>query len=196
MKATVYRLIASNEENTEFLLNSYEMPTMQDVDVNEYRGYDIILHTYEVELSNDVIFVLSGNDEDELEYMTIEDMAQEIDANDLIDYIDSEGIDTASEDVLEELDRVNQKSDELINDVMYYLAAKLKRTHFKKYDFINGKSIRIANHTHNPMNGTCDINVVIAEQDQTRGIFRTASNDLFFNNNAKVEDIVESIFNF
>ena len=196
MKATVYRLIASNEDNTEFLLNSYEMPTMEDVDANEYRGYDIILHTYEVELSNDVIFELTGNDEDELEYMTIEEMAQEIDANDLIDYIDSEGIDTASEDVLEELDRVNQKSDELINDVMYYLAAKLKRTHFKKYDFIHGKSIRIANHTHNPMNGTCDINVVIAEQDQTRGIFRTASNDLFFNNNAKVEDIVESILNF
>jgi hypothetical protein len=193
MKATVYRLIANNEENTEILMNSYEMPTMTDVDVNEYRGYDIILHTYEVELSQETILELTGNDVEELEYTSIEDMATEISADDLMDYIDEEGIDTADESILEEIDRLNEKSNELINDVMQELASRLNKNYFKKYDFINGKSIRIANHTHNPMNGKCDINVVIAEKDLTRSRFATAVEDLTFDNNATVSEIVEAI---
>ena len=193
MKATVYRLIANNEENTEILMNSYEMPTMTDVDVNEYRGYDIILHTYEVELSQETILELTGNDVEELEYTSIEDIATEISADDLMDYIDEEGIDTADESILEEIDRLNEKSNELINDVMQELASRLNKNYFKKYDFINGKSIRIANHTHNPMNGKCDINVVIAEKDLTRSRFATAVEDLTFDNNATVSEIVEAI---
>ena len=193
MKATVYRLIANNEENTEFLLNSYEMPTMTDVDVNEYRGFDIILHTYEVELSQETILELTGNDVEELEYTSIEDIATEISADDLMDYIDEEGIDTADESILEEIDRLNEKSNELINDVMQELASRLNKNYFKKYDFINGKSIRIANHTHNPMNGKCDINVVIAEKDLTRRRFFSAVEDLTFDNNATVNEIVEAI---
>ena len=193
MKATVYRLIANNEENTEFLLNSYEMPTMTDVDVNEYRGFDIILHTYEVELSQETILELTGNDVEELEYTSIEDIATEISADDLMDYIDEEGIDTADESILEEIDRLNEKSNELINDVMQELASRLNKNYFKKYDFINGRSIRIANHTHNPMNGKCDINVVIAEKDLTRSRFATAVEDLTFDNNATVSEIVEAI---
>ena len=193
MKATVYRLIANNEENTEFLLNSYEIPTMTDVDVNEYRGFDIILHTYEVELSQETILELTGNDVEELEYTSIEDIATEISADDLMNYIDEEGIDTADESILEEIDRLNEKSNELINDVMQELASRLNKNYFKKYDFINGKSIRIANHTHNPMNGKCDINVVIAEKDLTRSRFATAVEDLIFDNNATVSEIVEAI---
>ena len=193
MKATVYRLIASNEENTEFLLNSYEMPTMADVDVDEYRGYDIILHTYEVELPQETILELTGNDAEELEYTSLEDIATEISADDLINYIDDEGINTADESILEEIDRLNEKSDNLINEVMQELAFRLNKNYFNKYDFINGKSIRIANHTHNPMNGKCDINVVIAEKDLTRSIFATASEDLVFCNNATVNEIVEAI---
>ena len=193
MKATVYRLIAGNEEHTEFLLNSYEMPTMEDVDVDEYRGYDIIIHTYEVELSQEVILELTGCDVEELEYTSIEDIATEISADDLMSYIDDEGINTVDESILEELDRLNEKSDELINDVMQELAFRLNKNYFKKYDYINGKSIRIANHTHNPMNGKCDINVVIAEKDLTRSIFATASEDLVFCNNATVNEIVEAI---
>ncbi len=193
MKATVYRLIAGSEEHTEFLLNSYEMPTMADVDVDEYRGFDIILHTYEVELSQETILELTGNDAEELEYTSIEDIATEISADDLMNYIDEEGIDTADESILEELDRLNEKSDELINDVMQELAFRLNKNYFKKYDFINGKSIRIANHTHNPMNGKCDINVVIAEKDLTRSIFATASEDLVFCNNATANEVVEAI---
>jgi hypothetical protein len=193
MKATVYRLIANNEENTEILMNSYEMPTMTDVDVNEYRGFDIILHTYEVELSQETILELTGNDVEELEYTSIEDIATEISADDLMDYIDEEGIDTADESILEEIDRLNEKSNELINDVMQELASRLNKNYFKKYDFINGKSIRIANHTHNPMNGKCDINVVIAEKDLTRSRFATAVEDLTFDNNATVSEIVEAI---
>ena len=193
MKATVYRLIAGNEEHTDFLLNSYEMPTMEDVDVDEYRGYDIILHTYEVELSQEVILELTGCDVEELEYTTLEDIATEISADDLMNYIDDEGINTSDEAILEEIDRLNEKSDELINDVMQELASRLNKNYFKKYDYINGKSIRIANHTHNPMNGKCDINVVIAEKDLTRSIFATASEDLVFCNNATVNEIVEAI---
>ena len=193
MKATVYRLIANNEENTEFLLNSYEMPTMTDVDVNEYRGFDIILHTYEVELSQETILELTGNDVEELEYTSIEDIATEISADDLMNYIDEEGIDAVEESILEEIERLNEKSDELINDVMQELASRLNKNYFKKYDFINGKSIRIANHTHNPMNGKCDINVVIAEKDLTRSRFATAVEDLTFDNNATVSEIVEAI---
>src|SRR5678815_2022198 len=96
MKATDYRLIAGNEEHTDFLLNSYEMPTMEDVDVDEYRGYDIILHTYEVELSQEVILELTGCDVEELEYTTLEELATEIDADDLMNYIDDEGINTVA----------------------------------------------------------------------------------------------------
>src|SRR5678810_131990 len=150
------------------------MPTMTDVDVNEYRGFDIILHTYEVELSQESILELTGNDEEELEYTSIEDIATEISADDLMNYIDEEGIDTADESILEELDRLNEKSDELINDVMQELASRLNKNYFKKYDFIKGKSIRIANHTHNPMNGKCDINVVIAEKDLTSCLLYTS----------------------
>ena len=193
MKATVYRLIAGNEESTDFLLNSYEMPTMEDVDVDEYRGYDIILHTYEVELSQETILELTGCDVEELKYTSIEDIATEISADDLMNYIDEEGIDTADESILEEIDRLNEKSDDLINDVMQELAFRLNKNYFKKYDYINGKSIRIANHTHNPMNGKCDINVVIAEKDLTRSIFATAREDLVFCNNATVSEIVEAI---
>lgn len=193
MKATVYRLIAESENHTEFLLNSYEMPTMEDVDVNEYRGYDIILHTYEVELSQETILELTGNDVEGLEFTTIEDIATEISADDLMNYIDDEGIDAADESILEEIDRLNEKSDELINEVMQELSFRLNKNYFKKYDFINGKSIRIANHTHNPMNGKCDINVVIAEKDLTRAKFATASEDLVFCNNATVNEIVEAI---
>lgn len=193
MEATVYRLIAGSENHTEFLLNSFEMPTMEDVDVDEYRGYNIILHTYEVELSQETILELTGNDVEELEFTTIEDIATEISADDLMNYIDDEGIDAADESILEEIERLNEKSDELINDVMQELAYRLDRNYFKKYDFINGKSIRIANHTHNPMNGKCDINVVIAEKDLTRAKFATASEDLVFCNNATVNEIVEAI---
>ena len=193
MKATVYRLIANNVENTEFLLNSYEMPTMADVYVDEYRGYDIILQTYEVELSQEVILELTGCDVEELEYTTLEELATEIDADDLMNYIDDEGIDAVDESILEEIDRLNEKSDELINDVMQELACRLNRNYFKKYDYINGKSIRIANHTHNPMNGKCDINVVVAEKDLTRSRFFTAVEDLVFDVNATVNEIVEAI---
>ena len=193
MKATVYRLIAGSEEHTEFLLNSFEMPTMEDVDVNEYRGYDIILQTYEVELSQETILELTGNDVEELEFTAIEDIAIDISADDLMNYIDDEDIDAVDESILEEIDRLNEKSDELINDVMQELAYRLDRNYFKKYDFINGKSIRIANHTHNPMNGKCDINVVIAEKDLTRRRFFTALEDLVFCNNATVNEIVEAI---
>lgn len=195
MKAKVYKLIASNEENTEFLLNSYEMPTMVDVDVEEYKGYAIILHTYEVELSEEAILELTGNDAEELEFTTLEDIATEIDADDLMEYVDSEGIDIVDESVLEEIDSLNEKTDVLINDVMQELAYRFNKNNFKKYDFINGKSIRIANHTHNPMNGTCDINVVIAEQDQTINKFRTASTDVFFTHENTVEEIVTEIMN-
>ena len=193
MKATVYRLIASNDENTEFLLNSYEMPTMADVYIDEYRGYDIILQAYEVELSQETILELTGNDVEELEYTTLEELATEIDADDLMSYIADKNIDAVEESVLEEIDRLNEKSDELIDDVMQELASRLKKKYFKKYDFINGKSIRIANHTHNPMNGKCDINVVIAEKDLTRSRFFTAVEDLVFDNNATVNEIVEAI---
>ena len=193
MKATVYKLIADSEDHIEVLLNSYEMPTMADVDVDEYRGFNIILSTYEVELSQETILELTGNDEEELEYTSIEDIATEIDADDLMSYIDDEDIDAVDESVLEEIDRLNEKSDELINDVMQELAFRLKKKYFKKYDFINGKSIRIANHTHNPMNGKCDINVVIAEKDLTRSRFFTAVEDLVFDNNATVSEIVEAI---
>ena len=193
MKATVYRLIANNVENTDFLLNSYEMPTMADVYVDEYRGYDIILQTYEVELSQEVILELTGCDVEELEYTTLEELATEIDADDLMNYIDDEGIDAVDESILEEIDRLNEKSDELINDVMQELACRLNKNYFKKYDYINGKSIRIANHTHNPMNGKCDINVVVAEKDLTRSRFLTAVEDLVFDNNATVNEIVEAI---
>jgi hypothetical protein len=193
MKATVYRLIANNEENTEYILSSYEMPTMADVDVDEYRGYDIILQTYEVELSQETILELTGNDVEELEYTSIEDIAAEISADDLMNYIDDEDIDAVDESILEEIDRLNEKSDELINDVMQELAYRLNKNYFKKYDYINGKSIRIANHTHNPMNGKCDINVVVAEKDLTRSRFFTAVEDLVFDNNATVNEIVEAI---
>lgn len=193
MKATVYRLIASNDENIEFILNSYEMPTMEDVYVDEYRGYDIILSTYEVELSQKTILELTGCDVEELEYITLEEMATEIDADDLMNYIADEDIDAVDESVLEEIDRLNEKSDELINEVMQELASRLKKNYFKKYDFINGKSIRIANHTHNPMNGKCDINVVIAEKDLTRSRFFTAVEDLVFDHNSTVSEIVEAI---
>ena len=108
-------------------------------------------------------------------------------------YIDDEDIDAVEESVLEEIDRLNEKSDELINDVMQELAFRLKKKYFKTSDFINGKSLRIANHTHNPMNGKCDINVVIAEKDLTRSRFFTAVEDLVFDNNATVSEIVEAI---
>lgn len=194
MKTTLYRLKADSETHTEFLLNSYEMPTMADIfNPEEYRGYTIIIQTYEVELSQETILELTGNDVEELEYISIEDIATEIDADDLMNYIDDEGIDAVEESILGELDRLNEKSDELINDVMQELASRLNRSHFKKYDFINGKSIRIANHTHNPMNGKCDINVVIAEKDLTRNRFFTAVEDLVFDNNSTVSEIVEAI---
>ena len=193
MKATVYKLIADSEDHIEILLNSYEMPTMADVDVDNYRGYDIILQTYEVELSQEIILELTGCDVEELEYITLEELATEIDADDLMNYIADEDIEAVEESVLEEIDRLNEKSDELINEVMQELASRLKKKYFKKYDFINGKSIRIANHTHNPMNGKCDINVVIAEKDLTRNRFFTAVEDLVFDNNATVNEIVEAI---
>lgn len=194
MKTTLYRLKADSETHTEFLLNSYEMPTMADIfNPEEYRGYTIIIQTYEVELSQETILELTGNDVEELEYISIEDIATEIDADDLMNYIDDEGIDAVEESILGELDRLNEKSDELINDVMQELASRLNRSHFKKYDFINGKSIRIANHTHNPRNGKCDINVVIAEKDLTKNRFFTAVEDLTFDNNATVDEIVEAI---
>ncbi len=193
MKATVYRLIADSEDHTEILFNSYELPTISDVDVDEYRGFNIVLHTYEVELSQEVVLELTGYDVEELEYITLEELATEIDADDLMNYIDDEGIDAVEESILGELDRLNEKSDELINDVMQELASRLNRSHFKKYDFINGKSIRIANHTHNPRNGKCDINVVIAEKDLTRNRFFTAVEDLVFDNNSTVSEIVEAI---
>jgi len=193
MKATVYRLIADSEDHTEILFNSYELPTISDVDVDEYRGFNIILQTYEVELSQETILELTGCDVEELEYITLEELATEIDADDLMNYIDDEGIDAVDESILGEIDRLNEKSDKLIDEVMQELAFRLNKNYFKKYDFINGKSIRIANHTHNPRNGKCDINVVIAEKDLTRNRFFTAVEDLVFDNNATVNEIVEAI---
>ena len=193
MKATIYKLIADSEDHIEILLNSYEMPTMADVNVDEYRGFNIVLRTYEVELSQETILELTGYDVEELEYISIEDIATEISADDLMNYIDDEGIDAVEESILEEIDRLNEKSDKLIDEVMQELASRLNKNYFKKYDYINGKSIRIANHTHNPMNGKCDINVVIAEKDLTRSRFFTAVEDLVFDNNATVNEIVEAI---
>ena len=195
MTLSIFTLTAHSESHVEVIYTSFDMPTMEDVDQDDNRGATIILNRYDVELSQEEVLELAGVDADELEFMTIEEIANDcIDEDILMNYILENGIES-EESVFEELDRLNKKSDELINEVMQELAYRLDRSNFKKYDFINGMSTRIANHTHNPSRGKCDINVMIAEKDATAKKFAYASQDLVFNHTNTVDEIVEAILN-
>ena len=194
MTLSIFTLTSHSESHVEVIYTSFDMPTMEDIDQDDNRGATIILNRYDVELSQEEVLELAGVDADELEFMTIEEIANEIDEDSLIDYINDNSIES-EESIFEEFDRLNKKSDELINEVMVELAYRLDRSNFKKYDFINGMSTRIANHTHNPSRGKCDVNVMIAEQDATGKKFAYASQDLVFNHTNTVDEIVEAILN-
>ncbi len=195
MTLSIFTLTAHTEEYTDVIYTSFDMPTMEDVNQDDNRGATIILNRYDVELPQEEVLELAGVDADELEFMTIEDIANDyIEEDILMDYINDNSIE-GEESVFEEFDRLNKKSDELINEVMAELARRLNRNYFNKYDFINGMSTRIANHTHNPSRGKCDVNVMIAEKDATAKKFAYAAQDLVFNHTNTVDEIVEAILN-
>lgn len=193
MTLTIFTLTAHTDTYSDHIHTSFDMPTMEDIDMDDNRGASIILNTYTVELSQEEVLEIAGVDAEELEFTTIEDIANDmIDEDTLMDYILENDIE-GEESVFEEIDKLNKKSDELINEVMLELAYRLDRKHFSKYDFINDKSTRIANHTHNPSRGKCDVNVVIAEKDATAKKFAYASQDLVFDHTNTVDEIVEAI---
>ena len=129
-----------------------------------------------------------------------------------------------TEDILT-IDSENKSTDDIINEVIDRLNDKFDRNWtngFKKYtdlykdedgnltfDFDNGLdlddpnlieyemvTIRIANHTHNPRNGTNDLNVMVANNDKTSDKFFTARTDLNYNRNSDIDEIVNDIINY
>lgn len=171
----VFVLIADNDESTEEIGILYQEPTMANVP-EEYRGYVISSYKYDVD--------------------------------------DYDQIDTVEPEVyqLGETSRLNTESDELINNVQIELARRLGIKYFGKYQDVfvdedgimygmpdegrERKRIRIADHTHSPHNGRCDLNVVIAERDATAQRFNSAREDLRYDHNDSSDHIINEILNF
>lgn len=193
MKKLLYRALASTDTTIEDLGFFNEFPTIEDIDAHEYRGHDIIVDTYLLELTTEQILEMSGWTNEDLEHTSLEEMFNDIDTYEFEEFISYEDIEPAESDVIASITRVNEESDKLIDLVKSELAKKLGRRFFRKYDQVNGKTIRIADHTHNPRNGKCDLNVIIAEQDATRNRFFTAREDLVYDENSDVETIVNDI---
>ena len=57
-------------------------------------------------------------------------------------------------------------------------------------------TIRIADHTHNPRNGSNDLNVLIVNDDKTSNKFRFARTDLRYDGDSDIDEIVSDIINY
>lgn len=193
MKKIIYSATAHTETTAELLGFFLEVPEIDDLDTSEYRGHSITIDVYEIEVSDEEVLEVTGYELEDLEAETTITSIFE-------DYYDLEDLEELAYD-LEPIDsfdigyitKVNEDSNRLIDDVMLEIASRLGRKFFYKYDTINGKSIRIADHTHNPRNGKCDLNVVIAEKDATANCFFYAKEDLIFDDSHTAEEIVDSI---
>jgi hypothetical protein len=127
-------------------------------------------------------------------------------------YTLSEHTDTSGEPI-------NKTTDELIDEVIRKLNTIYNRTErngFRKYTHLyldkdgnmtfdeedeNGNeneniSIRIANHTFNPLRGINDLNVLICNKDETRNKFRFAENDLEYDETDNPDLIVKDIISY
>jgi hypothetical protein len=114
---------------------------------------------------------------------------------------------------------INKTTDELIDEVIRKLNTIYNRTErngFRKYTHLyldkdgnmtfdeedeNGNeneniSIRIANHTFNPLRGINDLNVLICNKDETRNKFRFAENDLEYDETDNPDLIVKDIISY
>lgn len=94
----------------------------------------------------------------------------------------------------EEIEEVNTSTDALIEAVINRLN-QMGATSGGGYGYLvlDGKTIRVKDHTHNTRNGKCDINVVIANEDATAGVFVEAKEDLRYNGSSSVDQIIEDI---
>lgn len=188
-----YHATAQKSDSIENLGIFFEMPELDDF-FAEYRGFDIHLSSFSLNITREIFMDVLGIDEDEMEDFDQEDIQIEIENNkqDFAQFAicEIEG----EESFLGSIPAVNEKTDQLIEEVRREIAVRLNRRWFKKYDEIDGVTTRLADHTHNPLNGRNDVNLVIAEKDMTADKFVGARTDLFFNNDSSVKEIVDEFF--
>lgn len=93
-----------------------------------------------------------------------------------------------------EVSEVNSDTDNMIDTVIEKIST-LGAVSNGGYGYIqmNGKSIRIKDHTHSPRNGKCDVNVVIANKDATFNRFLGAREDLRFGSDDSLDLIIDEI---
>lgn len=225
-------ILESNDSNVEFTIYVLLEHTDEDVErIGVYLDKDEALEDSEDSVfpDNDSIMILDiykfdvpknefinflDIDEEDFESDDLEDLI-----DDFKDDVDWENLDeyyNKKEKVLNQFESQNKPTDELVEEVIYYLNNKFRtnrRRGFNKYTtlFVDNKGnltfddgngeyeevkIRIANHTHNPQHGENDLNVVITNDDKTRRKFKTAKNDLKYDSDYEVEEIADDILNF
>lgn len=186
----------------------------------EDRDSSINLHIYKLEIP--LGDILSHYDIDDEEYNSDkkyynEDFITDVQWNSYI--VDND------EEHIKDLPYKNASTDDMINDVIDKLNVHFDRTWrngFSKYttlykdghgnltfDDDNGLeyddpghvgyeqvNIRIADHTHNPRNGSNDLNVLICNKNATSGRFYGARTDLNYDEDSDIDDIVNDIINY
>ena len=193
----IYKLIASTDETSEFLGLFKEHPTSSDYSSSEYKGYSIIVSSVSHNFSKDEILDITGYSKNDIdEDFTFEEIMDEFNDLSLIqiaNYLERLSIYFENDELLELIEKENKKSDDLLWVVENKLAMHFNLTHWKKYQHIDGVSVRIANHIHNPNNGKCDVNVVISDVDKTSKRYHNAKEDLEYSSNDDVDTIVKEI---
>lgn len=203
MKLKYYSLTEETPEYSESINKSYSLASI----IEEANLYDsqfeneessIMLSTYTYEATQKQILKALCINEDESEEITeysIEEITEYFIDTFGDSYFESEG----EAEILRVIGGINEKTEGLI----YELHTRLSEVFGKyigKYSSIEldgeTRTMRIADHTHNPRNGKCDINIVICNKNATQHRFITAKEDLIYNEDATVEEIMEDIMNF
>lgn len=215
---SVYNVVAHTDTSSDFIVNTFDYEdALEEAQSreSEYRGYDIHIRKYSKDFTFEELLELNDTSQKEfIEYeMEIEELCDNLFSDEVFEYMIEEEFE---EEEIISIDEINSKSEEILEEVKDKLASKLGINYFSKYQDIKideegnmyslnyndnekefeFKTIRIANHTHNPSNGHNDLNVVIAEKNLTLNKYRGARTDLYFDHNDDVDDIVDDILSF
>jgi len=92
-----------------------------------------------------------------------------------------------------EIGKRNNATDKMIDDVIDALKMNGGVSNGYGYITMNGITIRVKDHTHNPARGKCDVSVVIANKDATANKYVEAREDLRYNEDDDIHEIVSDI---
>ena len=133
----VYDVTAHTESSSEYLdstFNKEDAFNIAELNENEYRGYDIMITEYKKEFTIEELLELSDIDKEEYisDDMTLDDIMSDLEPIEIQPYISENN---GEYDVIHVIyvDRVNQKSDDLIDKVKDILATELRLSYFSKY---------------------------------------------------------------